>query len=209
MRKHRPWALAAAVAAVAALAVAAVVATGATAGTTKAKPPTVKSLEQQVAALKAQYTPAGIAKQLAKVKAALAPYQSVDKAKAAGYVAGSPCVMSPSDPNQTSYGGTMGVHFINQALLKPGPLNPLKPPILVYEPEANGGFTLVAAEYFQPDADQNTATDPDRPSLFGRAFDGPMKGHSPGMPIHYDLHVWPWKHNPTGMFSPFNPAAHC
>jgi hypothetical protein len=211
MKQHRPWALTAVAVALAALVVAAV----ATASGGKTHTPTVASLKRQVAALKKEnkklvvYSPAGVAAQLKKAKAALDKYQSVDAAKAAGYQVGSPCVMTPSDPNQSSYGGTMGVHFINQALLKPGPLDPTKPPILVYEPEAGGGFTLVAAEYFQPDADQNTATDGDRPTLFGRAFDGPMKGHSPGMPIHYDLHVWLWKHNPSGMFASFNPAAHC
>ena len=207
MKKHRPWTVTA-LAALAALVVAAV-ATAATTGAAKKHPPTGASLEKQVAALQAQYTPKGIAKQLAKAKAALDKYQDVSVAKAAGYQVGSPCVMEPSDPNASSYGGTMGIHFINQALLKPGPLNPAKPPILLYEPEANGGFTLVAAEYFQPDADQNTGTDPDRPSLFGRAFDGPMQGHSPGMPIHYDLHVWLWKANPGGLFAPWNPTVHC
>jgi hypothetical protein len=29
------------------------------------------------------------------------------------------------------------------------------------------------------------------------------------MPIHYDLHVWLWKHNPSGLFAPFNPEASC
>ena len=30
-----------------------------------------------------------------------------------------------------------------------------------------------------------------------------------GMPVHYDLHVWLWKHNPSGVFAPFNPDASC
>jgi len=207
MKQHRPWAITV-IAAFVALAIAAVAA-AAPAGSSKKHPPTVASLEKQVATLKAQYTPKGIAKQLAKVKSALNKYQDISVAKADGYVPVSPCVMEPSDPNASSYGGVMGIHYMNPALLKPGPLNPLKPPILVYQPAAGGGFTLGAAEYFQPDADQNTATDNDRPSLFGRAFDGPMKGHNPQMPIHYDLHVWLWQHNPSGMFAPFNPAGHC
>jgi hypothetical protein len=103
----------------------------------------------------------------------------------------------------------MGVHFVNQALMKPGPIDATKPPVLTYAPTPGGGFELLAAEYFKPDADQNVKTDGDRPSLFGRAFDGPMLGHSPGMPIHYDLHVWLWKHNPSGVFSPWNPDASC
>jgi hypothetical protein len=26
---------------------------------------------------------------------------------------------------------------------------------------------------------------------------------------HYDLHVWLWKENPAGLFSPTNPAVKC
>ena len=89
--------------------------------------------------------------------------------------------------------------------MRSGKLDPAKPPVLVYAPTANGGFQLVAAEYFKPDADQNVKTDDDRPSLFARAFDGPMLGHAPGMPSHDDLHVWLWKHNPSGTFAPWNP----
>ncbi len=176
----------------------------------------VAALKRQVKALKAQnnrltdqYTPAGIARQLAKTKTALDKYQSVDTAKADGYVAASPCESTPTNPAQTSYGGGMGIHYVNQALLKPGPIDPAKPPILVYAPTAGGGLQLVAAEYFKPDADQNVRTDDDRPSLFGRAFDGPMQGHAPGMPIHFDLHVWLWQHNPSGIFASYNPDVTC
>lgn len=48
-------------------------------------------------------------------------------------------------------------------------------------------------------------TDDDRPSLFGAPFDGPIEGHEPGMPIHYDLHVWVHKRNPLGTFAMFDP----
>ena len=64
-------------------------------------------------------------------------------------------------------------------------------------------------EYFQADADQDLATDPDRPVLFGMPFDGPMLGHEPGMPIHYDLHVWLYRHDPAGRFAMWNPRVHC
>jgi hypothetical protein len=147
--------------------------------------------------------------QLARTKAALARFRSVAAAKEAGYVATGPCEMSPTSKGQSSFGGVMGVHFVNDALLKSGKLDAKRPPILVYTPTAGGGFQLVAAEYFRPDRDQSTKTDGDRPTLFGRAFDGPMLGHFPGMPVHYDLHVWLWKHNPSGLFAPFNPEAHC
>jgi len=152
--------------------------------------------------------PAAVQRQLGAVKAALDKYKDVDVAKADGYAVGSPCEMIPTSKGASWWGGAMGVHFINQALLMK-PLNPLKPPVLTYAPTAGGGFQLLAAEYFKPDADQKLTTDSDRPSLFGRAFDGPMLGHSPGMPIHYDLHVWLWKTNPVGLFAPWNPTVHC
>ena len=60
-----------------------------------------------------------------------------------------------------------------------------------------------------PDADQDLTTDADRPSLFGRGFDGPMPGHDPTMPVHYDLHAWIYTPNPDGMFTPFNPLVSC
>jgi hypothetical protein len=102
----------------------------------------------------------------------------------------------------------MGFHFVSGAAMGDGRLDPARPEILNYAPGPTG-LQLVAAEYFKPDADQNLATDDDRPSLFGRAFDGPMPGHAPGMPIHYDLHVWFWKRNPTGMFAIWNPDVRC
>lgn len=160
-------------------------------------------------AAKSKKKPLTVAAQLAQAKAALNKYQDVSVAKAAGYQPASPCEMTVAAAGASWWAGAMGVHFVNQALLKPGPLNPAKPPILVYLPTAGGGFQLVAAEYFKPDADQNVETDGDRPTLFGRAFDGPMQGHAPGMPIHYDLHVWLWKHNPSGLFAPYNPDASC
>lgn len=173
------------------------------------------ALKRQNAKLKAAnarlqaYTPAGIARQLAAAKSALDEYQSVDAAKADGYQPASPCEFFPDGAgNASSDQGGMGVHFVNGAIMAAGKIDPKRPPILVYQP-VNGGFQLVAAEYSKPDADQDLSTDGDRPSLFGRAFDGPMLGHAPGMPKHYDLHVWLWKRNPSGMFAPWNPDVTC
>jgi hypothetical protein len=83
-----------------------------------------------------------------------------------------------------------------------------KPEILVYQPRGERR-RLVAVEYFRPDADGRLDTDDDRPYLFGRGFDGPMEGHEPGMPVHYDLHAWVWKHNPAGTFAQHNPRVTC
>ena len=68
---------------------------------------------------------------------------------------------------------------------------------------------LVAIEYVKNDADGDLGTDDDRPSLFGEPFDGPMEGHEPGQPVHYDLHAWVWRHNPAGELAQFNPEVGC
>ncbi len=138
---------------------------------------------------------------LAAVRAATAQYHNETAAIADGYVPTDECVAVPGV-------GAMGYHYFNPQ--RAGSVDLSKPALLIYQPRADGGRKLVAVEYFKPDADQNLATDEDRPHLFdGVPFDGPMEGHEPGMPIHYDLHVWVWQHNPSGMFAQFNPAGSC
>ncbi|WP_405817335.1 hypothetical protein OG241_22700 [Streptomyces sp. NBC_01390] len=82
-------------------------------------------------------------------------------------------------------------------------------PAVTAQSAATESRRLVGAEWIVVDKDQNLATADDRPSLFGVPFDGPMLGHEPGMPIHYDLHVWLWKKNPSGMFARWNPTVTC
>jgi hypothetical protein len=102
----------------------------------------------------------------------------------------------------------MGVHYANARLMRDPRILPRRPEILVYEPRGDRR-KLVAVEYYRADADGRLDTDDDRPRLFGRGFDGPMEGHAPGMPVHYDLHAWVWKRNPAGTFAQFNPRVHC
>jgi hypothetical protein len=84
-----------------------------------------------------------------------------------------------------------------------------EPEILLYATDGQGRLGLVSVEYFKPDADGDLGTSGDKPSLFGQPFDGPMPGHAPGMPVHYDLHVWLWQNNPSGMFAQWNPTVTC
>lgn len=138
---------------------------------------------------------------LARAALATAKYHSVERALADGYVPGSPCEVSPD--------GGMGFHYVNPPLLMDPALDPARPEILLYAPRPNGKLRLIGVEYFKVDADQNLATADDKPAMFNKAFDGPMLGHAPGMPIHYDLHVWLWKWNPSGLFSMWNPRVTC
>jgi hypothetical protein len=142
--------------------------------------------------------------ELQEVRAAVAKYHSFEQAKRDGYtVAGELCIASPD--------GTMGIHAINPALLATDGIDVGRPEILLYVSNANGKLELVGVEYWKADADQNLGTNADLPSLFGRAFEGPMPGHGPpgAMPIHYDLHVWVAEKNPSGVFAIFNPAVSC
>lgn len=140
------------------------------------------------------------ASQLAKVRAATAKYHNLDVALADGYVPVSPCVESPM--------GTMGIHYLKPQLLD-DIVDPVQPELLLYIPNEDGAPRLVAVEYMVPDADGDTVTDEDRPHILGLPFHGPMEGHGPGTPVHYDRHVWIWSHNPAGMFEDWNPALSC
>jgi hypothetical protein len=102
--------------------------------------------------------------------------------------------------------GAMGVHFINMGNVGPT-LDVSKPQVLIYEPNGDK-LKLVAAEWFVP---AELVKGP-APKIFGQELGGPMEGHKPLMPDglhHYDLHVWLWKNNPEGVYSPTNPAVKC
>jgi hypothetical protein len=142
-----------------------------------------------------------LAGDLERIRGALARYNSTAQAEQDGYVPSSPCEELPG-------AGAMGIHYVNPALMAPG-IDPLRPEILLYLPDADGKLKLIGVEYFQADADQDISTNADRPSVFGQPFDGPMDGHAPGMPIHYDLHVWLFEANPAGVFAAWNPAISC
>jgi hypothetical protein len=137
--------------------------------------------------------------QLAEVRDALRKYEDPVAAVRDGYFSTLGCVEYPE--------GGMGVHFLNPAHIGPTP-DPFRPQILVYEPADGGRLRLVAAEWFIPLATGVS----ERPSIFGRPFDGPMEGHEPLMPRelhHYDLHVWLFKENPAGLFHWTNPTVGC
>ena len=143
---------------------------------------------------------AGTGAALAGLRRSLGAYHDVEVARAHGYVPASGC--------EESEAGAMGLHYLNPRLASQ-PVDPEHPAILLYHPTETGELRLVGAEWFQADADQDLDTDGDRPSLWGHPFDGPMPGHGPAMPVHYDLHVWLFDSNPAGVFAPWNPSLSC
>ncbi len=136
----------------------------------------------------------------AQIRRATARYHRVEAAEADGYVLSSECVATPL--------GGMGHHYVKGALVD-GVVDPTMPETLVYEPQKNGRMQLVAAEYVVVAA----AWDPlhDSPPMLGSvAFDDHRAPGSGGPPFpHYQLHAWVWKHNPSGMYAPFNPTVSC
>ncbi|GAA2634229.1 hypothetical protein [Paractinoplanes durhamensis] len=138
----------------------------------------------------------------AKLLAVTGKFRDVQRAIDAGYLPTKDCVPG------------MGLHYVNPAYAGDGRIDPLKPEILLYLAGPHGRLKLTAVEYFLPDGDGDLNTDRDRPALYDHPFNGPMLGHpvpqgAPPMPVHYDLHVWLYRHNPAGELATENPTVTC
>jgi hypothetical protein len=135
---------------------------------------------------------AGLDSELAAVRALTAPYHEFAQAHEAGYTELlTPCLSSPE--------GAMGFHYGKPEFLD-GSVNAMEPEVLVYEPMKNGKLRLVAVEYIVPlPAWMESAP----PTLFGQEF---HRNEGAGI---WALHVWLWKHNPSGLFANWNPTVTC
>ena len=149
-----------------------------------------------------------LAPELAAAKAALDKYKDPIAAVRDGYFSTVGCIDSKGAKEGAIYypPGAMGIHFLKTANIGPK-LDPTKPQILLYEPK-NGKLELVGAEWFVP----VQVAGGKAPMIFGQTLAGPMDGHEPVLPAslrHYDLHVWLWRPNPKGVFTPTNSAVKC
>lgn len=146
---------------------------------------------------------------LQNVRTMLDKYQDPIVAVHDGFLSTLGCIEYPQGGSEGAMKyapGAMGVHFINMQNVSPT-LDAARPQVLIYEPVGDK-LRLVAAEWFMPAEIAGGKA----PSIFGQELGGPMEGHKPLMPEglhHYDLHVWLWKANPEGVFSPTNPAVKC
>ena len=146
--------------------------------------------------------PAPAERDTVALRAVTARYNSVTRAIADGYAPTEECAAIPGV-------GGMGFHYVNIERVLDGVVDPDRPDVLLYMEDDNGRLRLAGVEWMAVDPDQDLTTDAGRPTLFGQPFDGPMPGHEPGMPIHFDLHAWVWEANPSGTFAPWNPAVTC
>ncbi len=130
------------------------------------------------------------------VRTSTARYHSTTQATRAGYESDPNCVSNPML-------GGMGYHWVRRPSIDPT-FDPLQPEALLYEPGPNGTRTLVGMEYIVLNVGQPA------PTFGGRAFD--VGGVPPlmmaGIP-HWSLHVWLYRDNPAGTFTPFNPTVSC
>jgi hypothetical protein len=128
---------------------------------------------------------------LSAAKRATAKYHHFQNALDDGFVQVSPCVSVPGL-------GAMGIHFANFARIMNPNIEASEPEILLYLPDARGEMRLVAMEYVVPAPLAQGV-----PVLFGQAYEFSPERNS------YELHVWAWRDNPSGIFAPFNPNLSC
>ena len=138
---------------------------------------------------------------LAAVRAATAKYHRVEVALADGYAPTPVCAASPA--------GAMGIHYVNAALRHDATFDPLRPELLIYEPQRNGKLRLVAVEYVITRSVWDAANPGTIPTFLGQPFFRSFGPAAHGEPDHYELHVWLWRHNPSGMFAQWNPKVSC
>ncbi len=164
--------------------------------------------------------------QLEAVRAATERFQDVKVALAEGYVADPDCVTADMMglPKEV---GAMGVHYFRPDMLGiTAPPNPrvngtgthtdfLKPAVLIYEPQADGSQQLVAVENLVFKKAWHAAGNNTPPSFNGVPYD--LMADDPKTEAdeahkfepHYDRHVWLYRDNPKGVFTPFNPEVTC
>jgi hypothetical protein len=176
----------------------------------------------------AQPTPGPGEPTLAEVRQATERFRDVNVALAEGYI------RDPFDLCDTAEMmgrpasvGAMGIHYFRPDLLgitaPPSPrVNGVgtytdfrNPSILIYEPQANGSLELVAVENLVFTAAWRAAGHTGPPTFHGVPYD--LMVDNPNTTVdeahmfesHFDRHVWIYRDNPNGVFTPFNPAVSC
>ncbi len=135
---------------------------------------------------------------LAGVRAAVAPYHNLDRAMADGWdwVPGlDHCFEHPQL-------GGMGYHLIDASRLDLT-LDPHRPEALVYVPLPNGTLRLGAVEWIVPAEAWHDAGHTGPPTVLDQHL---HLNEELGV---YVLHAWIFERNPAGMFEDFNPRVSC
>lgn len=165
---------------------------------------------------------------LEAVRAAAERFRDVAVALREGYVRDpmNMCVTAEIEGRPAS-DGAMGIHFLRPDLLKlaaPGGhrvhgagthTDFLRPAILIYEPQIDGGLELVAVENLVFQEAWEAAGNRRPPVFHGLAWDrmaddpATPQDEAHGFAPHFDRHVWLFRENPRGIFEPYNPRVTC
>ena len=163
-----------------------------------------------------------------EVRAATERFRDVKAALAEGYLPdpANRCETAAAMGLPKELGG-MGIHYFRPDLLGiDGPPNPKvngtgvhtdfrTPAILIYEPRADGSLELVAVENLVFEKAWKAAGNAAPPSFHGSQYERMADDPATAMDEahhfepHYDKHVWLYRTNPKGMYTPFNPAVTC
>ena len=166
---------------------------------------------------------------LDEVRTIAEKYRDVNVAKAEGYTTDNKCVTAEMLGHPEAM-GTMGLHYVRRDMLglppKPAPPGSgrvsgtgthtdfRQPSMLVYEPQPDGSLELVAVEnlvFAKAWHDKSESA----PTFHGRTW--PLLKDDPSTKVdeahgwepHYEQHLWVFRDNPNGRYSPFNPLVTC
>lgn len=165
---------------------------------------------------------------LDEVRKATARFKDEKVALAEGYIRDpfNMCETAEMMGQPASVGG-MGIHYFRPDLLGvTEPPNPRvsgngthtdfrKPAVLIYEPQANGSVELVAVENLVFADAWKAAGHTAPPSFHGVPYDTMIDNpattldEAHNFAPHFDRHVWIYRNNPNGVFTPFNPKVSC
>jgi hypothetical protein len=158
---------------------------------------------------------------LDEVRAATERYRDVRAALAEGYVRDPMDVCeTPYHLGKTAESGVMGIHFLRRDLLgieedrtrldvTGTHTDFTQPAVLVYEPQADGSLELVALENLVSAGAWEAEGRADAPSFQGVEYAYQPDDPSMTLDALYDLHVWLFRDNPSGLYAPYNPNATC
>jgi len=128
-------------------------------------------------------------KELAALRAYIAPYHNFEKALKDGYVA-----------DITGYRTMMGHHYLKPEFLDKE-FNLLEPEVLIYAPGPSGKMRLVGVEY------ATLIDDMDNPPPAPQGFTGNADIWAINTEFEvWTLHVWVGLNNPNGIFAMHNPG---
>lgn len=191
-------------------------------------PTTLRAQQVAIVTPSAEPMDAETAAAIEAIRGATAKYEDPEVALAEGYVRdpGNLCSL-PAEEGLPVQLGAMGVHYFRPDILQITAMAPRvagtgthtdfnQPGVLIYFPDETGALKLGAVENLVFEGAWKAAGNDGPPEFHGRQYwhriDNPAtpdvdEAHM--FEPHYELHIWLYKDNPSGLFTPYNPAVSC